>query len=64
MVLAKNVAKSIGNIISDTNSEIVRLLATVSGNGFINSPTIHDNPKYMGRKIAMVVSVQKIIGLA
>jgi hypothetical protein len=63
LVLAKKVANRTGKIIRDTNNEIARLLATVSGNGFINSPTIHDNPKYMGRKIAIVVSVQNIIGL-
>jgi hypothetical protein len=64
LVLDRNVANNTGNMISETNSEIARLLATVSGNGFINSPTTHDNPKYIGRKIAIVVSVPNIIGLA
>jgi len=44
--------------------EIARFEIIVTGIGFINSPIMPLKPKYKGRKIAIVVDVQKIIGLA
>jgi len=61
--LERKVAKRAGNIISDTNRDIKRLVETVNGNGFINSPTIPVKPKYIGTKTAIVVRVPNIIGL-
>ncbi len=43
---------------------MVRFEIIVTGIGFINSPIIPLSPKYNGTKIAMVVDVPNIIGLA
>ncbi|NCO98055.1 hypothetical protein GW864_02670 [bacterium] len=51
-------------MISVTSNEIARFEMIVTGMGFINSPMMPLSPKYNGTKIAIVVEVQKMIGLA
>jgi len=45
-------------------NEIERFEMMVTGIGFINSPMMPLRPKYNGTKIAIVVEVPKMIGLA
>jgi hypothetical protein len=53
-----------GNVTNEIINDILRLVDTTKGKGFINSPTIPLNPKYIGKNITMVVSVPNITGLA
>ena len=53
-----------GKTISVMSKEIARLEMIVTGIGFINSPMSPLKPKYNGTKIAIVVDVPKMIGLA